>query len=147
MNKHTDKYAGSTPGPWRVLPEESDKPYIRIRGTRLGLRYKVANVIAPNYEGALPCESEETRANALLIADAPTLAAENALLRASRDELVQALEEIEAIENREWKPMRVFRSDEQVARDEARHDLACEIAGIARAALASSTDKPEQQTE
>jgi hypothetical protein len=65
---------------------------------------------------------------------------EVAALRASRDELLEALKEIEAIEDREWKPMQVFRSDEQVARDEARHDLACEIAGIARAAIKNATE-------
>jgi hypothetical protein len=63
-----------------------------------------------------------------------------ASLRQSRDELLEALKEIEAIEDREWKPMQVFRSDEQVARDEARHDLACEIAGIARAAIKHATE-------
>jgi len=40
-----------------------------------------------------------------------------------------------AIEDREWKPMQVFRSDEQVAKDEARHELAIEIASLAREAL------------
>ena len=39
------------------------------------------------------------------------------------------------IEDREWKPVQVFRSDEQVARDEARHDMASEIADLARAIL------------
>jgi hypothetical protein len=62
-----------TPGPWSVLPEECDKPYIRIRGTRLGGRYKIANVVTPVYEGASSQEAEETRANARLIAAAPDL--------------------------------------------------------------------------
>jgi hypothetical protein len=62
-----------TPGPWQVLPEESDKAYLRIRGTRLGLRYKIANVMLPNYQGALKCEAEESRANAELIAAAPDI--------------------------------------------------------------------------
>jgi hypothetical protein len=59
-----------TPGPWNALPEEDDKPYIRIRGTRIGCRHKIANVMAPNY-GLY--EAEETRANARLIAAAPEL--------------------------------------------------------------------------
>lgn len=62
-----------TPGPWRALPEECDKPYIRIRGTRLGGRYKVANVLTPVYDGVNQREAEETRANARLIAAAPEL--------------------------------------------------------------------------
>lgn len=62
-----------TPGPWRLLPEECDKSYIRIRGTQLGGRYKIANVLTPVYEGAHEREAEETRANARLIAAAPEL--------------------------------------------------------------------------
>jgi len=57
-----------TKGPWAVLPEESDKPYIRIRGTLLGRRFKVANVCAPEWD------IDESRANARLIAAAPELA-------------------------------------------------------------------------
>lgn len=62
-----------TPGPWKALPEECDRPYIRIRGTKLGGRYKVANVLTPVYEGVPSREAEETRANAKLIAAAPDL--------------------------------------------------------------------------
>ena len=59
--------------PWEVLPEECDKSYIRIRGARLGGRYKIANVIAPTYPGAPPEEAIETRANARLIRASPEL--------------------------------------------------------------------------
>lgn len=62
-----------THGPWCVLPEEVDKSYIRVRGTRLGDRYKIANVLAVNYDGAPAYEADETRANARLIAQAPDL--------------------------------------------------------------------------
>lgn len=62
-----------TPGPWAVLPEEVDKDYIRIRGTQLGTRYKIANVVTPTYPGIHEREAEETRANARLIAAAPEL--------------------------------------------------------------------------
>jgi len=58
-----------TSTPWQVLPEEHDKPYIRIRGTQLGCRYKVANVHAVLYDGASEREAEETRANAKRIVD------------------------------------------------------------------------------
>ncbi len=64
-----------TPGPWKALPEECDRPYIRIRGTVLGGRYKVANVLTPVYEGGPSHGAEETRANAKLIAAAPDLSA------------------------------------------------------------------------
>lgn len=67
--------ATHTPGPWQLLPEEVDKPYIRVRGTRLGTRYKVANVPTPVHEGAHPREVDETRANARLIAAAPEMLA------------------------------------------------------------------------
>ncbi len=62
-----------TKGPWAVLPEECDKPYIRIRGTLLGGRYKVANVLKPIYDGVHEQEAKETRDNAKLIAAAPDL--------------------------------------------------------------------------
>ena len=58
-----------TSTPWQVLPEEHDKPYVRIRGTQLGCRYKIANVHAVTYEGASEREAEETRANAKRIVD------------------------------------------------------------------------------
>ena len=67
--------AKHTPGPWQALPEEVDKPYIRIRGTRLGDRYKIANVVTPTYNGAELQEADVTRANARLIAAAPELLA------------------------------------------------------------------------
>lgn len=66
MSKHT-------PGPWRLLPEEADRAYVRVRGTIPGGRYKVANIVTPTYHGAPPREAEETRANARLIAAAPDL--------------------------------------------------------------------------
>lgn len=66
MSKHT-------PGPWQTLAEELNRPYIRVRGTRLGERYKIANVLAPVYEGVHNREADETRANALLIAAAPMM--------------------------------------------------------------------------
>lgn len=62
-----------TPAPWSQLPEESDKPYIRIRGTNIGCRYKIANVLTPCYDGVKSREADETRANARLIASAPEL--------------------------------------------------------------------------
>jgi hypothetical protein len=55
------------------------------------------------------------------------------------DRMRDALERIIAIEDREWKPMRIFRSEEEAARDDARHDLAMEIAEIARQALTPVT--------
>jgi hypothetical protein len=66
MSNHTE-------GPWVALPEECDKPYIRIRGTVLGGRYKIANVLTPVYEGVHEREAKETRANARLIEAAPEL--------------------------------------------------------------------------
>jgi uncharacterized NAD-dependent epimerase/dehydratase family protein len=68
MSKHKH-----TPGPWTALPEECDKPYVRIRGTRLGWRFKIANVMNAGYDDPPEREVEETRANAALIAAAPEL--------------------------------------------------------------------------
>lgn len=72
-----------TPTPWAVLPEECEKPYIRIRGTYLGGRYKIANVITPVYDGVLPHEAVETRANAAHIVRCVN--AHDALLAALRE--------------------------------------------------------------
>lgn len=65
------KQAKHTPGPWQAMPEEVHRSYIRIRGTRLGGRFKIANVLMPTYENAHENEATETRANARLIAAAP----------------------------------------------------------------------------
>lgn len=65
--------AKHTQTPWALLPEECDKPYIRVRGTVLGTRFKVANVLTPVYAGVHEREADETRANARLIAAAPEL--------------------------------------------------------------------------
>lgn len=40
-----------------------------------------------------------------------------------------------------WRPIQCFRSDEEVARDEAKHEMASMIADKARAALAESGTK------
>lgn len=77
-----------TPGPWEVKPEEVDRPYIRIRGTQWGGRFKVANVLSPDYDGVHHREADETRANARLIAAAPELleALQGLLIRVADDE-------------------------------------------------------------
>jgi hypothetical protein len=73
MSEPTPKH---TPGPWRVMPEEPGRPYIRVRGTQLGERYKIANVLLPDYERAHESKVEESLANARLIAAAPDMLAE-----------------------------------------------------------------------
>ena len=68
--------AAHTPGPWQLLPEEAGKDYLRIRGTQLGGRYKVANVHCVVCEGMPEIsrrEATESLANARLIAAAPEL--------------------------------------------------------------------------
>lgn len=77
-----------TPGPWEAQPEEAHRDYIRIRGTQLGLRYKVANVLCPMYPGVADAELLETRANARLIAAAPELLE---ALKVAREWIVLAL--------------------------------------------------------
>lgn len=69
-----------TPGPWEAKPEEVSRPYIRIRATLLGSRFKIANVLTPTWiDGYQPSdkivrlEQDETRANARLIAASPDL--------------------------------------------------------------------------
>ena len=60
-----------TPGPWRLMPLEDGVAYLRIRGTRLGGRYKVCNVHAALHQ--LETEVLVSQANAQLIAAAPEL--------------------------------------------------------------------------
>jgi len=62
-----------TPKPWRVLEPEAHRPYLRIRGTCLGGRYKIANVLCPQYDGVHDRENDETIANARLIAASPDM--------------------------------------------------------------------------
>lgn len=64
-----------TPGPWQVLPEEMGKNYLRVRGTQLGLRYKIADVRHVEYDKAPESEVKMTQANARLIAAAPEMLA------------------------------------------------------------------------
>lgn len=64
-----------TKGPWEVKPIEDDKEYIRIRGTVLGGRFKVCNVIDAKYHHESwsewrEIERNESTANANLIAAA-----------------------------------------------------------------------------
>ena len=79
----------ATPGPWILLPVEDGSPYLRVRGTRLGARYKVANVLAPTY--FMPRDGIESTANAEFIAAArdavPALLSENAALAAEVERL------------------------------------------------------------
>lgn len=64
-----------TKGPWQTRVEEVGCDCIRVRGTRLGGRYKVANVICPTSGNGVANDYDkaETRANARLIAAAPLL--------------------------------------------------------------------------
>lgn len=66
-----------TKGPWEIKPLEDDKEYIRIRGTVLGGRFKIANVGDGKFhhDNSDWCkfEREEAKANAHLIAAAPEM--------------------------------------------------------------------------
>lgn len=66
-----------TRGNWLIKPIEDDKEYIRIRGSVLGGRFKIANVndLKFNHDCAEWCrrEREESMANAHLIATAPEM--------------------------------------------------------------------------
>lgn len=81
-----------TPGPWEIKPEEVDRPYIRIRGTRLGGRFKVANVLSPDYDGVHHREADETRANARLIASSPRLL----------ELLIKCMDALEEVSSQQW---------------------------------------------
>jgi hypothetical protein len=90
MNKQADKYAGATPGPWEIGA-------ISIADGAIGItkdRYYIAQVTNAASLGEILTGGEPATqwANARLIADAPTLAADNVSLRASRDELLSALQ-------------------------------------------------------
>ena len=66
-----------TIGHWVVKEEEEDKNYLRVRGTRLGHKFKIANVDTTNYHEPNTVlyekEKQEAIANANLIAAAPEM--------------------------------------------------------------------------
>jgi hypothetical protein len=62
-NKHT-------PGPWKIEPPENNNLYWRIRGSQLGTRFKIANVL---YAAETPHERNQSEANARLIASVPDM--------------------------------------------------------------------------
>jgi len=74
IDKLKELEAKATRGPWQVMPPENDKPYLRIRGTRLGYRYKITNVHDVIYEGVHERERQETESNADLLATLRNLA-------------------------------------------------------------------------
>lgn len=65
MNTHQH-----TPGPWKVETPENNSLYWRIRGSQIGTRFKIANVL---YAAETPHERNQAEANARLIAAAPEL--------------------------------------------------------------------------
>lgn len=86
--------AGFTEGDWSIAPIEDSKEHLRIRGTVLGGRYKIANVIdlKDHHNESLEwCkrEREESMANAHLITAAP--------------EMYEMLEQAAAILDNIWK--------------------------------------------
>ncbi len=66
-----------TEGPWCIKEIEDDKEYIRVRGTRLGRKFKIANVIdlKNHHDESKWCKEDraESLANAHLIAAAPEM--------------------------------------------------------------------------
>lgn len=73
--------AKPTSGPWTTLDTEPGKNYIRVRGTQIGRRYRIANVL---FAADTPEEVAEASANAQLIAQAPRM---RQLLELIHDEL------------------------------------------------------------
>lgn len=59
-------------------------------------------------------------------------------LRRANDDMLAALENIIAREDKAWMPMRAFRSEQQAELDEVRHEVWQEAADIARAAIADA---------
>ena len=61
-----------TPGPWKLTGDSQRSPYFKIRGTRLGGKWKVANC---PFIPEVFLDMAEAAANARLIAAAPDLLA------------------------------------------------------------------------
>lgn len=84
-----------TKGEWRIFQPEQDKEYIRIRGSELGCRFKIANVIDLkfNHNGQDWCkiERDESIANAYLIAAAPEM---YEILESAASELYMLIDEV-----------------------------------------------------
>lgn len=66
-----------TPGQWVVREPDEGKPYYKVRGTRLGTRFKIANVLFVEDSRLTPLlqqrEKDEALANAKLIVNAKDL--------------------------------------------------------------------------
>ena len=130
----------ATPGPWILLPVEDGSPYLRVRGARLGARYKVANVLAPTY--FMPRDGIESTANAEFIVAArdavPALLSENA---AKEKQLAAYATLVKSIEERQR-----LASDEHAKAIEARDSLQSErdansILTTENAALAAEVER------
>lgn len=123
-----------TPGAWEIKPIEDGKEYIRIRGTMLGSRFKIANVLMPNYGPGTKWQERddaEAQANARLIAEAGTVHHEIGLtprqLLEQRDSLLKQLQAAtDALSGGLW--------DYGPGQDE--HECCNEVIAECRAALA-----------
>jgi hypothetical protein len=126
MNKQADKYAGATPGPWEIGA-------ISIADGAIGItkdRYYIAQVTNAASLGEILTGGEPATqwANARLIADAPTLAADNVSLRSSRDELLEALQ--------------AFITFASAPPSSSRTKVLKDHCAVARAAISAATGQP-----
>ena len=79
------------------------------------------------------CDADDVRG---LVERAVKAEAQRDRLESERDAVTEALRDIIAAAERAWMPVQVFRGDDEVARDDIRHEMAQELADIARKALA-----------
>lgn len=98
MSNTVDKH---TPGPWRVTTGKHNETTEMWDKGEIWFNVNGEDgVIADVLHGrCLPCDEEEAEANAALIASAPTLKKENEELKERNRVLVEALKNIEQIEN------------------------------------------------
>lgn len=95
MSDDSPRASRHTLGPWQLLPAEPGVPYLRVRGVRLGGKYKIANVYT-EYQ----FEAGQDHAIAKLISLAPTLLVmvKEARIRVTPDWLAASQSLIDAIE-------------------------------------------------
>ena len=118
-------HVGSEPsGDWCKADDVCGLVERMEEGQRVIIR-KLAEKKLAAQEQAIWMESERDKAEA-----------QRDRLESERDAVTEALRDIIAAAERAWMPVQVFRGDDEVARDDIRHEMAQELADIARKALA-----------
>lgn len=130
----SEKIKGYTPGPWRVFEEDEEMssgiPFISVATGECGERgfFDICHVQCTLDDDDEFVLTDRDRANAELIALAPTLYEENAALKAENERLREALKKADAI------------SQEDPSDYSTTLDMLVDIGDVCRAVLGEARD-------